>query len=133
VFAVSRTSARAVGAVFNTRTMLLYHWNGTAWRRVRTPAGLTAPAPGEVTGITGDATGHLWIYDFGPQAADRASYLRYDGRRWLLVHGALISGQQHVIVRDVAPVPGTPAAWSVGLGFTAGVNARARIERYAAR
>src|SRR5262249_21035847 len=85
VFAVSRTSAWAVGAVFNTRTMLLYHWNGTAWRRVRTPAGLTTPAPGEVTGITGDATGHLWIYDFGPQAADRASYLRYDGRRWLLV------------------------------------------------
>jgi hypothetical protein len=133
VFAVSRTSAWAVGAVFNTRTMLLYHWNGTAWRRVRTPAGLTAPATGEVTGITGDATGHLWIYDFGPQAAGRASYLRYDGRRWLLVHGALISGQQRVIVRDVAPVPGTPAAWSVGLGFTAGVQARARIERYAAR
>jgi hypothetical protein len=38
-----------------------------------------------------------------------------------------------VIVRDVAPVPGTSAAWSVGLGFTAGVDARARIERYAAR
>ena len=133
VFAVSRTSAWAVGAVFSTRTMLLYHWDGTAWRRVRTPAGLTAPATGEVTGITGDATGHLWIYDFGPQAADRASYLRYDGRRWLLVHGALISGQQRVIVRDVAPVPGTSAAWSVGLGFTAGLAARARIERYAAR
>jgi hypothetical protein len=27
------------------------------------------------------------IYDFGPQAADRAGYLRYDGRRRLLVHG----------------------------------------------
>jgi hypothetical protein len=133
VFAVSRTNAWAVGAVFNTRTMLLYHWTGTAWRRVRTPAGLTAPAPSELTGITGDATGHLWIYDFGPQAADRASYMRYDGHRWLLIHGALISGQQQVIVRDVAPVPGTPAAWSVGLGFTAGVEARARIERYAAR
>jgi hypothetical protein len=49
------------------------------------------------------------------------------------LHGALISGQHRVIVRDVAPVPGTPAAWSVGLGFTAGVDARARIERYAAR
>ena len=133
VFAVSRTSAWAVGAVFSTRTMLLYHWDGTAWRRVRTPAGLTPPAAGELTGITGDATGHLWIYDFGPQAAGLASYLRYDGRRWLLIHGALISGQQRVIVRDVAPVPGTSAAWSVGLGFTAGVNARARIERYAAR
>ena len=133
VFAVSRTSAWAVGAVFSTRTMLLYHWNGTAWRRVRTPAGLTAPASGEVTGITGDATGYLWIYDFGPQAAGLASYLRYDGRRWLAVHGALIIGQQRVIVRDVAPVPGISAAWSVGLGFTAGVNARARIERYAAR
>jgi hypothetical protein len=133
VFAVSRINAWAVGAVFNTGTMLLYHWNGTAWRRVRTPAGLTAAAPGEVTGITGDATGHLWIYDFGPQAADRASYLRYDGRRWLLVHGALIIGQQRVIVRDVAPVPGTPSAWSVGVGFTAGVDARARIEHYAVR
>ena len=119
--------------MFTTRTMLLYHWNGTAWRQVRTPAGLTAPAPGEVTGITGDPTGHLWIYDFRPQAADRPSYLRYDGRRWSLVHGALISGQQRVIVRDVAPVPGTEAAWSGGLGFTAGVDARARIERYAAR
>ena len=86
-------------------------------------------------GLTADgaAAGHLWIYDFGPQAAGLASYLRYDGRRCLLVHGALISGQQRVIVRDVAPVPGTSAAWSVGLGFTAGVDARARIERYAAR
>jgi hypothetical protein len=133
LFAVSRTSAWAVGAVFSTPTMLLYHWNGTVWRRVRTPAGLTPPAAGELTGITGDATGHLWIYDFGPQTADRASYLRYDGRRWSLVAGALISGQQRVIVRDVAPVPGTPDAWSAGLGFTAGVDARARIERYAAR
>jgi hypothetical protein len=52
VFAVSRTNAWAVGAVFNTSTMLLYHWNGTAWHRVRTPAGLTAPGLGEVTGIT---------------------------------------------------------------------------------
>jgi hypothetical protein len=38
-----------------------------------------------------------------------------------------------VIVRDVAPVPGTSSAWSVGVGFTAGGDARARIERYAVR
>jgi hypothetical protein len=132
VFAVSRTNAWAVGAVFNTSTMLLYHWNGATWRRVRTPTGLTAPALGETTRITGDAAGHLWIYNFGPQTADRASYLRYDGHRWSIVRGGLVTGEQGVIVRDVAPVPGTPAAWSVGLGFVGGLDARARIERYGA-
>lgn len=131
VFAVSRSSAWAVGGVFNTGRMLLFRWNGTVWRQVHAPAGLTAPGLGELTGITGDSAGHLWIYDFGPQGGLTASYLRYDGHRWSLVSGAVVNGQSRVIVRDVAPVPGTSTAWSVGLGFvTATVNARARIERY---
>jgi hypothetical protein len=130
VFARSGTDAWAVGAVFSTRTMLLYHWNGVAWRLVRTPAGLTAPSLGELTGITGDGAGHLWIYDFGPQMADRASYLHFDGRRWSLLQGGLIRGETRVIVRDVVVVPGTSAAWSVGLGFAAAIDARARIELY---
>jgi len=130
VFAASRTDAWAVGVVFNTGRMLLFHWNGTGWHLVRTPAGLTVPALGELTGITGDGAGHLWIYDFGPQTGLQASYLLYDGHRWSLLHGGMIDGQTRVIVRDVAAVPGTTTAWSVGLGFTPPIAARARIERY---
>jgi len=130
VFASSATNAWAVGAVFNSSAMLLYRWNGTSWRRVPAPAGLTAPSLGELTGISGDASGHLWIFDFGQQAGDRAIYLRFDGHHWSKVTGALVAGQSRVIVRDVEAVPGTSASWSVGLGFVPTVNARARIERY---
>jgi hypothetical protein len=130
VFAASATSAWAVGAVFQTSQMLLYHWNGTAWRKVQVPAALTPPSLGELTGITGDARGHLWIYDFGPQTAGLAQYLHHSAGKWTLVQGAVIAGQTQVTVRAVATVPGTSVAWSVGLGFVQGNNARARIERY---
>jgi hypothetical protein len=130
VFAASATNAWAVGEVFNSSTMLLYRWNGTTWRRVAVPAGLTTPALGELPGISGDASGHLWIFDFGPQTGNRATYLRYDGRVWSKITGALVAGQSSVIVRDVKTVPGTSVSWSAGLGFVPTVNARARIERY---
>jgi hypothetical protein len=130
VFGASATSAWAVGAVFQSSQMLLYRWNGTAWRQVQVPVALTAPNLGELTGITGDARGHLWIYDFGPQTAGVAQYLHYSGGKWSVVQGAVIAGQTQVTVRAVATVPGTSAAWSVGLGFVPTVNARARIERY---
>jgi hypothetical protein len=130
VVALSRTDAWAVGVVFNTSRMLLFRWNGTAWHQVSTPAGLTVPGLGEQTGITSDSAGQLWIYDFGPQTGQGASYLRYDGHRWSMLHGPVINGQTRVIVRDVAAVPGTTIAWSVGLGFTPPIQARARIERY---
>ena len=130
VFAASSKDAWAVGGVNNSSRMLLYRWNGASWHSVAVPAGLTAPSLGELTGISGDASGHLWIFDFGQQAANRATYLRYDGHRWTKVMGALIAGQSRVIVRDVANVPGSSASWSVGLGFVPVVNARARVERY---
>jgi hypothetical protein len=130
VFAASATNAWAVGQVFNSGTMLLYRWNGTSWRRVAVPAGLTRPALGELPGITGDAFGHLWIFDFGPQTGNRATYLHYDGQHWSKIMGALVTGQTQVIVRDVQTVPGTSVSWSVGLGFVPTLNARARIERY---
>jgi hypothetical protein len=110
--------------------MLLYRWNGSTWRRVPVPAGLTPPAFGEQPGISGDAAGHLWIFGFGPQTGNRATYLRYDGHHWSKVTGALIKGQTGVMVRDVKTVPGTSVSWSVGLGFVPTLNARARIERY---
>jgi hypothetical protein len=130
VFAASATNAWAVGQVFNSSQMLLYRWNGTTWRHASVPAGLTPPQLGELPGISGDAAGHVWIFDFGPQTGNRATYLRYDGRHWSQVTGALVKGQTRVIVRDVKTVPGTSVSWSVGLGFVPTLNARARIERY---
>lgn len=130
VFGASATSAWAVGAVFGTSQMLLYRWNGSTWRQVQVPAALTPPSFFELTGITGDSLGHLWIYDFGLPTADRASYLHYNGHRWSVIQGAVIAGQTQVTVRAVAIVPGTSVAWSVGLGMVPTVNARARIERY---
>jgi len=130
VFGASATNAWAVGAVFQAGTMLLYHWDGTSWHQLAVPSGLTRPALGEQTGITGDSAGHLWIYGIGTQGADRASYLRYDGRNWSTVSDAAVAGQSGVTVRAVARVPGTSAAWSVGAGFVARLDARARIELY---
>jgi len=130
VFAASATNAWAVGVVNNSRKMLLYRWNGASWHRVPVPASLTAPYLGELTGISGDTSGHLWIFDFGQQAGNRATYLRFDGRHWSKIMGALVAGQSRATVRDVEAVPGTSTSWSVGLGMVPNVNARARIERY---
>ena len=130
VFSVSPTSAWAVGGVNNSSRMLLYHWDGSSWHHSQVPAGLTAPSLGELPGISGDASGHLWMFDFGPQNASRATYLHYAGHRWSTVMGATVAGQTRVIARDVATIPGTSQAWATGVGFVPAVEARARIERY---
>jgi len=130
VFGISSTNAWAVGAVFGSAAMLLYHWDGTAWHKMQTPAGLTQPPLGESTGIAGDSAGHLWIYDFGMAESNPASYLHFDGHRWSTVRDAPVAGQVRAIVRMVAAVPGTQTVWSVGVGLTATPDGRARIERY---
>ncbi len=131
VFAVSKSSAWAVGFVFGTARALLYHWTNGSWHRVPAPAGLTQPALGEITQITGDPSGRLWICDFGLGAGDRAQYLRYDGRHWSMIDGPVSTTRTGILVRSVAVIPGTSDAWSVGLGMVAGNQARARIEFYA--
>lgn len=130
VSGISSTDAWAVGAVFGSAAMLLYHWDGTAWHKIQTPAGLTQPPLGENTGITGDSSGHLWIYDFGMPGGDQATYLRYNGQRWAMVRDAPVTGEIEAIVRVVAAVPGTQTVWSVGVGLIPGPDGRARIERY---
>jgi hypothetical protein len=130
VYPVSKTDAWAVGGVFLSSQALLYHWDGTSWHRVRPPAGLTAPPLGELTGITGDPAGDLWIYGFAGFAGGQGRYMRYHNGHWTMITDQAIAGQTQAIVRAVATVPGTSAAWSVGLGLTAHLTARARIERY---
>jgi hypothetical protein len=131
VFAASATDAWAVGAVFGSAAMLLYHWDGTAWHRVRAPAGLTPPSASESARITGNAAGHLWIYGFGMSMSNQASYLRYDGQRWSMVRDAPVARENRAIVRGVAVIPGTRAVWSVGVGIlSAAPHGRARIELY---
>jgi hypothetical protein len=130
VFGISSTDAWAVGAVFGSTATLLYHWDGTAWHKMQTPAGLTQPSLGENIGITGDSAGHLWIYDFGTAAGSQASYLRFDGHHWSMIRDAPVAGELQAIVRQVAAVPGTQTVWSVGVGLIAGPHGRARIERY---
>lgn len=131
VYAASVTSAWAVGAIFNTATMLLYHWNGSAWKKVPTPAGLTTPPLGDNVGVTGDGAGRIWLYGFGMPALGQAHYLRYDGHSWSMISDAPTLGLEEVQVRGFAPVPGTRTMWSVGIGLTTTQRAgRARIERY---
>src|SRR5258707_9723796 len=131
VFAASASDAWAVGAVFGSAAMLLYHWDGSAWHKMPTPAGLTQPWAGESARITGDAAGHLWIYGFGMTVSSQASYLHYDGQHWSMTHDAPVAAENRAVVRDVAVVPGTQAAWSVGVGIpSAAPDGRARIELY---
>lgn len=130
VFANSKSSAWAIGFVSGSGKGLLYHWTGGAWHRVAAPAALTAPSLGESTRITGDASGHLWVCDFGLGTGNRAQYLRYDGHRWSLVYGPVSTTRTGILVRSVAVVPGTTRAWSAGLGMVMGNQARARIEFY---
>jgi len=46
-------------------------------------------------------------------------------------HDAPVAAENRAIVRDIAVVPGTQAAWSVGVGIlSAAPDGRARIELY---
>ena len=61
----------------------------------------------------------------------QANYLRYDGQHWSLTRDAPVAAENRAIVRDIAVVPGTQAAWSVGVGIlSAAPDGRARIELY---
>jgi len=133
VFAVSRTNAWAVGAVFNTRTM-----PAVPLERDRVAPGSYPGGPDRRRGGRGHR--HHWRRDRTSVDLRLRAAGGRPGRLPALRQAPPVARPRRAHHRPATgdrqgrgPGPGTPSAWSVGVGFTAGVDARARIERYAVR
>ncbi len=55
---------------------VVLHWDGSAWRQVRTPE------VGAVRSVTVDADGNAWAAAWGSGPTARQHMLRWDGRTW---------------------------------------------------
>jgi alpha-tubulin suppressor-like RCC1 family protein len=119
VTAISGRNAWAVGCASHCLTSsarpatLILHWNGSAWKRVPSPA----PAKvGALTGVTATSARNAWTvgcagYCFGPGATPGTLILHWNGTTWKRIPspspagGSLLSGITATSARD---------AWAVG-------------------
>ena len=83
--AASATNAWAVGTFRDTNATrpLLLHWNGTSWKRVTGPAGLS----GSLQSVYAISARNVWATGeaFHSGSADKALLLHWNGSRWTRV------------------------------------------------
>ncbi|MGC5011999.1 hypothetical protein ACLQ2R_14650 [Streptosporangium sp. DT93] len=112
LWGVHRVSANDVWAVGSTGREsltpkpLLLHWNGVRWRSVTSPI-----STGALYGITGDASGRLWVSSHDNRG--NATFLRYVNGRWTTVP-ASGTFEHSPYIRNLVSVPGTTTTWAVG-------------------
>jgi len=107
---VAATSARDVWAVGHTSLQLLIvHWNGTAWRRVRSPQPRLG---GNLTATAAVSARNAWAvgYAFTHPHID-ALIEHWNGTAWRRVSSPALAGDG--ILRDVAATSASDA-WAVG-------------------
>ena len=114
VAAVSATRAWAVGTydtATRTKTLLL-RWNGTSWKRARTPS--PSSISNLLSGVTAVSGRNAWAVGYTVRSNDRPFILHWNGTRWRRMtspnpdgaaHGDLLTGVAAVTARKV---------WAVG-------------------
>jgi hypothetical protein len=116
-WSVTRGTAGAV-------TTYLLHWDGTSWARVK----LGLPIS-EVSDLTQDGHGGLWLDDNGP-APDYTWYLDHlSGGKWTRDTVPVASGDSLLELSGVTSVPGSSSVWAQG-DMTSGSNIYGAILRY---
>jgi hypothetical protein len=120
VAAASPRSAWAVGATAvspgrNSKPVIL-HWNGSAWRRVRSPFGI-----GVLFGMTVRTARSAWaVGSTGPfftSGRHQPVILHWNGRAWTRVRLASVAGS--ALLAGVT-APSATSAWAVGAASRAG-------------
>ncbi|UNO38887.1 hypothetical protein [Streptomyces sp. MST-110588] len=106
-------------------SIILQHWDGTAWSTVKAPFSI-----GLLSSIVGDERGRpdrITGWDFWDQS--RAHYLRWDGTAWVSERGPELPPA--VLMTELTPIPGTSGYWSVGTtSFYPNPPAQLHIERF---
>ncbi|MEU5879437.1 hypothetical protein [Spirillospora sp. NPDC047279] len=106
---IDRVSGDPEGSVF------LLHWDGATWSRVAAPAGIN-----EAGDMARDGTGALWVATHLIGTPNRPGLMRNAGQGWELVPTPAVSGQQNVLMRDLAAVPTSGKVWLMGSGSIGG-------------
>ncbi|WP_419999851.1 hypothetical protein [Streptomyces boninensis] len=110
-------------------SVLLLHYDGSAWTKVATPftvgslSGIAAAADGQPAFISG--------WDFWDDTS--AHYLRWEAGNWVTVRGPAAPSGKAAMMNGIARIPGTGDYLSVGTDASSPFPpAQLRIERYEA-
>lgn len=112
VAAVAANDAWAFGALPRptapgTYTSVVRHWNGSSWRRVTLPAGVSGALSGfPSTVAAGSSAGNIWAF------TGSGAWVRFNGRSW--THGALPRDQGDVGIITAPVVLSSHDVWALG-------------------
>jgi hypothetical protein len=137
VFALSPTSAWAVGAAYRSTTStpgtLTEHWDGTRWRVVPSPN--ATDGYNELFGLDAVPGGGVWAVGYSNIAnygTERTLVLGWNGSSWRIVPSPNVGSNANILY-DVDAVSAGDA-WAVGLGDSASnASGRPLIERWTGR
>jgi hypothetical protein len=112
VAATSAGNAWAVGATASSKSTVILHWNGAAWKRVTSP---NPGAEGGLRAVTALSARNAWAVGFfNDGAVDRTLIEHWNGSRW---------------TRVASRSPGVSGSFLNGVAATSARNARA-VGRY---
>jgi hypothetical protein len=97
---------------FGGSLSLALHWNGSSWRRVRTPNSTNPTDAVVLTGVAAVAPNNVWAVGtfthWDAPYSQRAVIMRWNGTRWRLVRNACGSGLNKIDARSATDI------WAVG-------------------
>jgi hypothetical protein len=92
VAATSRFNAWAVGQFWNGANWQpqIQHWNGKAWRVIKTPDPSGHAARDSLSGVTATSPSSAWtVGEYSAGSTERALILRWNGQAWRQAPGRL--------------------------------------------
>jgi hypothetical protein len=124
VSAESATDAWAVGSYLpsNDSTPLILHWNGTAWKVVKSPAP-SGSTGGQLNGVSAVSAADAWAVGYGSyfDAPDEPLTLHWNGTAWKVVKSPAPSGSTNTQLNGVSADSATDA-WAAGWYDASGVG-----------
>jgi hypothetical protein len=124
VAAASRTSAWAVGRYDSlSQQTLIEHWNGTAWKLVKSPNPAGSGNPNLLEGVTAISSSNAWAvgsYYNGIRGATLA--LHWNGTAWKQVATPNPGGSATANIFNGVAATSRTNIWAVGFHFNGTVN-----------
>jgi len=121
VAATSRSNAWAAGQFWNGANWQpqIEHWNGKAWRVVKTPDPGGHAARDGLTAVTATSPSSAWaVGEYAAGSTERALILRWNGRAWRQAASPNPGGTHGSVLNAITAV--SPSSiWAVGEYWTA--------------